>query len=176
MENITIYDDFLNPLELKNILKNIKEKKMKYGHTSGKKELIEAKFFSYTDLINEPLFEDIKQKIQMITKKYFNTNRNYMHIQTFGQNGTYHIDDDGDDKYTFCIYLNDIDMIEESGGEFLIKIPNTKCIMSIYTKMNRGILFPSSYFHKGMAYNRFISLERLCITWKFTLLKGLPFT
>ena len=168
MEKILIYDNFLNPFELEIVLKNIKEKKMKYGHSSGTKELIEAKFFSYTDLMNDSLFDDIKEKIQTITKKQFVTNRNYMHIQTFGQNGTYHIDDVGDDKYTFCIYLSDIDNIEESGGEFLIKIPNTKSIMSINTKMNRGILFPSSFYHKGMAYNRFFKEKRLCITWKLT--------
>lgn len=170
MEKVKIYDDFLNPLELEIILKNIKDKQMKYGHYSGGKELIEAKFFSYNDLSNDSLFDNIKQKIQMITNKQFVTNRNYMHIQTFGQNGSYHIDADRDDKYTFCIYLSDVGNIEESGGDFLIKFPNTKSIMSINTKFNRGILFPSYFYHKGMAYNRFISLERLCVTWKFTLI------
>ena len=105
-----------------------------------------------------------------------------MHIQTYSQDGGFHIDDNGKNKYTFCLYINNIEgcfdeqdinkkeeLMEISGGEFLIKIPNRKEILCIETLSNRGIFFPSEYLHKGMAFNRFIPDYRLCLTWKLEI-------
>ena len=95
-----------------------------------------------------------------------------MHIQTFGQDGSYHIDDEGDHKYTFCLYIteNDSNALEYIGGDFLIKIPNQSFILCVETIMNRGIIFPSNYLHKGDAFNRFHPGLRVCVAWKFRLL------
>jgi hypothetical protein len=112
--------------------------------------------------------EYVKTKIENITSKKFILNRNYMHIQTFGQDGCYHTDDINVNAYTFCIYITEIndEDIETAKGEFLLKLPNKKQIISIDTYCNRGVLFPSNYLHKGMAYNNLYSQKRLCITWK----------
>ena len=214
MENIHIYDNFLNYDELSYVLEYINANNYwKFGHSSGTSEPIDTKFFSITDM-SEYFFEFLKHKIENIVfartpelqssvdvqgitvdglpsnvidklektptkqqgeehvdcRKQLKLIRNYMHIQTFGQDGAYHIDcsADNDKAYTFCIYfteLNDQD-VENSKGEFFIKIPNTSYVVSIDTYSNRGIFFPSIYEHKGMTYNRFVSTKRLCITWK----------
>lgn len=187
MENIHIYDNFLKNDELSYVLEYINANNYwGFGHSSGSSEYIDTKFFSKTNM-SEYFFEFIKHKIEKtvcdtVSSSYTSNNksivgrnqlklvRNYMHIQTFGQDGAYHIDssEDSDTAYTFCIYFTELNdqEVENSKGEFFIKIPNTLCVVSIDTYSNRGIFFPSIYRHKGMAYNRFVSTKRLCITWK----------
>ena len=166
MDKIKIFNNFLNDVELSTVIKLIK-KEFRYGHTSGNKEKFENKFFSINN--NETFFiETLFEKIQRKINHKLKMNRHYMHIQLFGQDGSYHIDDNDVDAFTFCIYLTDIDdnNIEKSSGDFLIKIPNEKYITCIETKNNRGIFFPANWMHKGMAYNNKYSNMRLCITWK----------
>jgi len=175
MEKIKIVDNFLDSNELK-ILNNIIEtKSWGYGHRSIKKEnnykidsIIDNIFFSTET--NDFFFEKyILEKINLIFSKKFKINRNYMHIQTIALDGSYHIDDENQNTYSFCIYINTNpeNDIENIGGDLFIKIPNNKNIIGIEPKNNRGILFPSYYYHKGDAFNRSaINEYRLCITWK----------
>ena len=167
MDKIKIFDNFLTELELKKLLSIICAKNYKYGHSSGYGERVENLFFSSH---NEETFflKDIKKKIEIALSKQFVLDRHYMHIQTFGLDGSYHIDSDMNNSFTFCIYISDVDnsLSEIAGGEFLIKIPNEKFIISIEPISNRAIFFPSTFYHKGLAYNSFFSEKRLCITWK----------
>lgn len=167
MDSIHIIDDFLLKEELNFVLNFIETKFWAFGHISGHREPIVNTFFS-TNILDEFFNKHIKEKIESYFSKKFKLNRNYMHIQTFGQDGGYHTDDEGVNKYTFCIYISDIsdEFMENANGEFFIKIPNEKRILSIDTLMNRAVFFPSEYLHKGMAYNRLFSEKRLCITWK----------
>ena len=170
MENIKIVDNFLNNDELNKFIQIINTHNWKYGHSSGSEyEHFDNKFFAAYDLGD--YFENyMMQKLEFIFKKKFKLDRNYMHVQTYGQNGSYHTDTNIDtpNTYTFCIYITDIPdkLMENADGDFLIKIPNSKAIISIHTIMNRGVFFPSTYVHKGMAYNRYFHNKRLCITWK----------
>lgn len=169
MENIKIIDKFLNKDELDEFMKVINNKQWGYGHSSGDYEQFTNKFFAAHDLGNF-FNEYMKQKLETIFQKKFQLDRNYMHIQMFGQYGSYHTDNDNPNTYTFCIYITEIsdsDM-ENADGDFLLKIPNTNFIVCINTLMNRGVFFPSTYYHKGMAYNKFFPQKRLCITWKLT--------
>lgn len=170
MDQIQIYDNFLNESELSTLLKIIHMESMKYGHSSGSREPFESAFFS-VNLTHSFFNQYLKRKIEDTVNKKFILNRNYMHIQTFGQNGGYHIDDNGSDKYTFCLYITNIfdsAINNIAGGEFLLKPPNEIYIISIPTNLNRGMFFPSTFFHKGMAYNRLYTEKRICITWKFS--------
>ena len=171
MENIHIVDEFFGPEELHNVQCFVKSKDWKFGHTSGERETIVNRFHSTT--ISNDYFEVfIKKKIEQLYKIKVKVNRNYMHIQSFGQDGGYHIDDEGLDKLTFCVYITDIDVesMDTAGGEFLIKLPDEKGVICIDTLMNRGVIFPSYYLHKGMAYNRLFGQNRLCITWKLEMI------
>jgi hypothetical protein len=170
----------------------------RFGHSSGDSERIQTKFWSIinlTDYISLKLTTKIENIISSkfvrtpeqrgttcanrsvgvrgiteedLSSKVIKINRNYMHIQTFGQDGCYHIDDTTDTSFTICLYLTDLSNhdLDNAKGEFLIKIPNTKQIVSIDTQCNRCVLFPSNYQHKGMAYNHLYSNKRVCITWK----------
>lgn len=181
MENIFIFDNFLNENELNRVIEIIETRVWHYGHTSGNREQIQNKFFSTHDL--DIFFtEHLKEKIEKTVSQKLKIDRLYTHIQTFGQDGSYHIDNTGENKYTFCIYLNYITGVkfidetiiqnnnetiyENMNGEFFLKIPGEPQILCINTIMNRGVYFPSTYLHKGMAYNRFIPNKRVCITWK----------
>ena len=169
MENITIIDDFLDNDTLNIMLNYINEFTYKFGHTSGNRERDITIFFSY--FIENIFFSEyIKHKIELVTNKKFILDRTYLHIQTFGLNGCYHIDTPNPNTYTFCIYITprSNNEIDEIGGDFYIKIPNSKIILSILPYMNRGIIFPSTYLHKGMAYNQYSLDGRICVTWKLT--------
>jgi hypothetical protein len=168
MDKILIMDNFLNECDLKTLLEIINIKKYTADHNSGYRELIITSFFSVFN--TEDFFVvHLKKIIEEKLNRKFILNRHYMHVQTFGLDGGYHTDDNGDDKFTFCLYITQLnnDEIEEAGGDFLIKIPNTDTILSIDTFSNRGLFFPSTYFHKGLAYSKNYSEMRLCITWKF---------
>jgi hypothetical protein len=170
MNNITIFDNFLNDTELDILHKYISEKSYNYGHTSGDmyEKITNIFFSSYND---EDFFNEyMLHKIENISNKKFTLLRHYMHIQTFGLDGAYHIDDSRENTWTFCIYYthlkNDEFEINNAGGEFYIKIPNEPGIITIEPYMNRGIFFPSGYVHKGVAYNKLFNNMRLCLTWK----------
>ena len=167
--NIYIFDSFLNETELDYVKNFVFNSNFEYGHSSIGIERIATTFFSIQ--INDNFFiNDIKQKIEETTNKKLLLNRCYMQIQTCGLDGGYHTDDENDNCYTFCIYISNLTNaeIDDNNGEFFIKIPNKQFIISIDTYMNRGILFPANYFHKGMAYNRLLQNNdgRVCITWK----------
>jgi hypothetical protein len=167
MENIKIIDNFLDEKELNSVLNLINNAKWNYGHSSGWMEKVDVLFFGNYD-IDKFIVTLLKKKIELLLNKKFVVNRMYMHMQTYGSDGSYHEDDIGEDKYTFCIYINNIpeNLLDNAGGEFLIKIPNEKIIMGIETLFNRCVIFPSEYTHKGYSYSRYISSPRICLTWK----------
>lgn len=165
---IHIIDDFLNETEINELNIILENKMYKYGHTSGLDEKPVTPFFASYN--KDSFFFNIKEKIERTFEKKYKIIRHYMHIQTLGQNVGFHIDDEGLNKYTFCLYVTSETNMENIGGDFLIKIPNEKYIYSIETKMNRGLLFPSHYVHKGMSYNIYSFKPRLCITWKLELI------
>lgn len=167
MENIKFFDNFLTPSEIQYVDNFIENSKWAYGHTSGDRETITTPFFSKMDLdkfFNDFLFD----KIQKLVGKNLILNRNYTHIQTFGQDGGYHTDDTEKDTFTFCIWIPSLteEELEHAQGEFLIKPPGEKFVACIDIILNRGVFFPSNYLHKGMAYNRLFHQKRCCITWK----------
>ena len=168
MDRIHIIDNFLNETDLFDLMEYVNSQtNWKFGHTSGISEKVQTKFWSIMDL-TDYISLKITAILEHMISPIFKINRNYMHIQTFGQDGCYHIDDSADNSFTICLYLTDIPNTEldDAKGEFLIKIPNTTHIVSIDTCCNRCVMFPSNYQHKGMAYNPLYSNKRVCITWK----------
>ena len=121
-------------------------------------ELIENNFFN--------------SYLNNIIEKYFNKNmklnRLYVVGQTYSQDSNFHIDDEEPNTYTFCFYINDV--IDEDGN-FFIRIPEKNTILHIDTHMNRAVVFPSNYRHKGSGYNRFSNKLRICIAWKYKIIE-----
>ena len=168
MNRIHIIDDFLNETDLGNLIEYVNfQNGWKFGHSSGTSERVQTKFWSIMDL-TDYISLKITAILENTISSKFKINRNYMHIQTFGQDGCYHIDDYSENSFTICLYLTDIPNTEldDAKVEFLIKIPNTTHIVSINTHCNRCVMFPSNYQHKGMGYNPLYSSKRVCITWK----------
>jgi hypothetical protein len=196
-----IFDNYLNENEIQMINSILNKETWKhnttsaiYGGTYG--EVINT-FFGIHNISESFFTEYLKSKIELEintilnicnsktktcteclnskseNKKYtIKINRMYIHMQNYGEDGNYHYDDIGNDKITFCIYLNDVnnDEIENINGEFYLKIPEKKHIICIDTFYNRAILFKSEYLHIGMAYKKNTN-KRICVTWKLQLIE-----
>lgn len=168
MNNIKVYEHFLTSDELKMCQQITSEHTWHYGHTSNQVGIFTP--FWYMELFhNDFLKEFIKHKIENITNKKFKVNRLYANGQTYGQNGSFHQDDTNEKSYTFCLYISQMDenMSDEIGGYIQFKIPEINpFIVELEPAFNRGILFPSNYFHRGNAFSRYVSNIRICIAWK----------
>ena len=124
-----------------------------------------------TELENETLFNfELKNIIEKYLNKNLKLDRIYAVGQTYGQNSVFHIDNDDDNTLTFCFYINSIKIDNnDNDGLFYVKIPIKKFIVAIEPYMNRGVIFPSNYNHKGSGYNRLNNNFRICIAWKFKI-------
>ena len=169
MENIKIIDNFLNNSDLQLLHSIISSKKWDFGQESTS----DGTPFWIMNLDDDIFFSTyIKEKIEDTFEKKMNLKRVYANGQTYGQDGSYHIDDYQENAITFCLYvhnidnIDNIDNIEDIGGNLYIKVPNEKMIFAIEPMINRGVLFPSTYIHKGCAFNRYIKNMRVCIAWK----------
>ena len=168
MDNFFIFDNFLEEKELNKLKKFIKTSFWKFGHGNKGIESIDTKYFaSYK--INNFISDYVRNKIEKLIPKKLKITRNYLQVQEFGENGGYHIDTTEPNTYTFTLYITELNdkNVEEANGEFLLKIPNEPHIISVDTYCNRGVFFPSTCIHKGMAYNRLYSQKRVCVAWKF---------
>jgi hypothetical protein len=168
MEHIVIYDNFLSNLDMKQCLQIVKESKWEYGHISDVNNITSIPFW-YMELIDNDFLKDIiKKKIEYITKKKFTLVRLYANGQTYGQDGVFHQDDTSLDSYTFCLYCTEIspDISDLVGGHIEFILPESTHSINIKTIFNRGIFFPSHYFHRGLAFNRYVCDLRICIAWK----------
>ena len=100
----------------------------------------------------------------------FKINRLYANGQTYGQDGSYHIDNVNEKKneYTFCLYFSKIsdEYVEAAGGYLFFKLPELKYKICYEPLFNRGILFPSDYLHKAHSYNRYVMDLRICVSYK----------
>jgi hypothetical protein len=109
----------------------------------------------------------IKNIIENYLNKIIILKRIYAVGQMFTQDSVFHIDDENKNTLTVCFYIN---TIIKNDGLFHLKIPNKKHIISIEPLMNRLVLFPSFYRHKGTGFGRFNDSLRICIAWKFQLI------
>ena len=167
MDKILVQDNFLNKEELDECVKIINDKSWTWGHTS-------CGFYSNTpfwkmDLIdNEYFSHKITNIIEKHFSKKFKINKLYANAHTYGQDGSYHIDNSDPNCYTFCLYLSNIkeDTIETAGGHLFFKLPDLNYKICFEPKFNRGIFFPSNYYHKATSFSRYIMDLRICVAWK----------
>jgi hypothetical protein len=170
-DEIKIFDSFLTPEELEKCAEAVLRPAWKFGHSSNVSP-ISTPFWMMSLTEDEFFNTQLLSKINAQAGKKFTLQRVYANGQTFGQDGTYHQDDYSHDSYTFCIYINKQITHENTdniGGEFVFKLPNSDTRFSrtmIEPIYNRGILFPSYFFHKGLAFNRYNKGLRISIAWK----------
>lgn len=174
MDKIIVIDNFLLGDELKCVKDIISNKTWSYHHTSNGAKGVDIPFWT-TYLNDEKYFtEYIKNIIEKQFFKKFEITRVYCNAQSFGQDGSYHIDTEGEDYYTFCLYINNLKEhdVELASGHIYFKFPELKYKICYEPINNRGILFPSGYIHKGAAFSRFITDLRLCIAFKLKEIKN----
>ena len=175
MDKILLFDGLLSEIEYINAVSIINKKKWSYGQSSfDSNGITETTPFYHLNLMDEMFFaENITKKIEEITNKKYRLNRLYANGQSFGQNGSYHIDDYNENAFTFCLYITDMndEIAKKADGYLHIKVPDEKKIISIEPLKNRGVLFPSNFYHKGCAFNRYFNNLRLCVAWKLIEIK-----
>lgn len=168
MENILVYENFCNELELTKINNIIKTKSWEWGHTSDGR-VIDTSLFWTMELSDESYFtEHLKNAIEKHFSKKFKLLRVYANGQTFGQDGCFHKDSEYPNHYTVCLYLTHIDknLVDAAGGYITFKLPDKNYNVSYEPLFNRLIMFPSNYYHKGNAFSRFFTDIRICVAWK----------
>lgn len=171
-DQIHIFDNFLTQEEIQRCVDATKRPAWSMSQISHSSP--DSTPFWMMALTDDPFFNShLKSKIETTTNRKFAVQRIYANGQTFGQDGTYHRDSALDNSYTFCLYINGENNIygnDDIGGEFIFKIPenfnNPLSRIMIPTYYNRGIFFPATYLHKGMAFNRYFKGLRISITWK----------
>lgn len=173
MDNIIVYDDFLDNITMNKVIaQTVSSRKWEFGHKSAN-NVYDSPFW-ILDLNDNILFSKvIKSKIEAATKMKFKLDRVYANGQLFGQNGSFHKDNENTNSYTFCLYVlpelpNPIEIVL---GELQFKLDSfpSYSFLGIETKHNRGVFFPSDYIHRGMSFSRYINYLRCCVAWKFTL-------
>ena len=172
MENIIVIDNFLEKDELNKCVQIIKDNKWEWGHSSNG-FFSESLFWKMDLMENYYFFKKITSIIEETFSKKFIVKRLYANAHTYGQDGSYHIDDNNENCYTFCLYLTNInnEYIETAGGHLFFKFPNLKYNICYEPIFNRGILFPSSYIHKATSFSRYIMDLRICVAWKLEEIK-----
>lgn len=167
MDKIIVQDNFLNEEEIKECIKIISMNKWDWGHKSNG-AFSETPFWKMELINNNYFLKNITSVIEKTFSKKFKINRLYANAHTYGQDGNFHIDDDSENRYTFCLYLTDIkeEYVESAGGHLFFKFPELNYKICYEPKFNRGILFPSNYIHKGSSFSRYIMDLRVCVAWK----------
>jgi Rps23 Pro-64 3,4-dihydroxylase Tpa1-like proline 4-hydroxylase len=164
-DNIYIYDGFLSFSDFSHVKKTIDSGHWKFENYSNpsSKDIP----FWIMDLKDDPVFSSIlKKKIEKVTCRNFKLEEVYANGQTRGQNGSFHVDTDDDNSWTFILYINDTSDNDEWGGETQFKVGDT--IKVIKPVMNRGVLFKANIFHRGMAPSPDNNNLRVTVAWKLS--------
>lgn len=164
MESIRVIDDVLPNEKLETAMKIMENTKWHYGHSSRPKDI---KFW-ISIMDDQPFFT---KTVFEIIKKHLGDNYDlltvYANGQTYGLDGTYHIDGhDEDGTYTFLLYLNHIthDNVEKIGGHTLFKEGDT--IKAVEPILNRGVFFKSTIRHRGLGPSRISNILRTSVAFK----------
>ena len=108
---------------------------------------------------------NVKYQIQQLvfdkplTLRRINTN-----IQFFGQESSFHTDND-DNHWSFVCFVSP-SWNTSWGGEFVVNVEDGEYVHSPYIP-NRGVLFPSHLPHMGYSPNRLCNIPRLSIAFVY---------
>ena len=174
MDQIKVYDNFLNNDDLVKCRQIVKDGKWDYGHTSnGDSSNMNTSFF-FMDLKHNDFFTStLKEKIEATLGLKLRLERVYANGQTFGLDGCFHQDGTNSDTITFCLYLSPIpnEDIGNVGGNVYFRVPTIEHFtLTLEPRYNRGVSFPSTFFHKGAAFNRYVKNMRICVAWKLRII------
>jgi len=173
INKIMVFDNFLEKDELQTAIHKIKNTRWTFGHKS-RHEVISGTPFWSSSINDDSYFTGYLLNIICKTvHKNLKLKRVYANGHTFGQDGTYHQDSTDENTYTFVLYLHEIDIsdVELAGGHLYFKFPHLQYNICYEPILNRGIFFPSNYFHKACSFSRYIMELRTSVAWKLTEIK-----
>jgi hypothetical protein len=169
-QDIILFNNFLNRADFTEASRKIEEGSWTYSNVSLRKSAIR---FFMMELTNDAFFRvHIKNEIENKTGKRFRLLKVYANGQVYGQDGDFHKDDIGPNKWTFLIYLNMISEaeIETWGGETqFVTQDMLRCQPPL---PNLGVLFKSEIWHRGMAPSKPSNGLRVTIAWKLEEVPG----
>jgi len=173
IDQILVFDNFLEKDELNTAINKIKNVRWTFGHKSITEVPSGTPFWSSSLKDNDYFNKYLLNIICKTVHKNLKLDRVYANGQTFGQDGIYHEDSNAENAYTFILYLHVIDVtdIELAGGHIYFKFPDLQYNICYEPRLNRGIFFPSNYLHKACSFSRYIMELRTCVAWKLTEIK-----
>lgn len=118
---------------------------------------------------NDLFYNELRRYIQIKFNALYHVKRVYTVAQTYEQNSNYHTDDNDENSFTLCLYINK-DIKEEDEGYFYLKVPKKNEIIAINPLFNRVVYFPANYRHKGTGSKEYL---RMCVAWKLELTNNL---
>lgn len=163
LDKIKNFSNFLHVSEFNKLTKNIfNSKKWSFiGSSHGGEQ--ESKFW-HLSLSDEQFFtEFLFDRICSLTGLKLELERVYANGQSMGQNGSFHQDSERPGSFTFLLFVNEIEDIDEWGGETQFKIGQHQ-IISYQPVPNTALFFPSRMFHRGLAPRK--NTLRVTIAWK----------
>jgi hypothetical protein len=157
------YFDFLTQEKYNQLTKIVEKLQWNYaGYSTNESN---SNKFWYSELMNHPFFMEWLFEIEKISNKKFKINRLYANGQTLGQDGSWHVDSEFDNNYTFLYYFNDSDDISLIGETYFIVDGEPLGVTPI---PNSAVLFHHKYKHKGMAPRKGYNDLRVTIAIKLT--------
>lgn len=127
--------------------------------------------FGYLELMHEPYFSDyLVDKIRQVTELNLRLDRVYANGQVFGQDGSFHQDSHLPNTFTFMIYTNKVDDLENWGGETQFKFYDDQLTV-FQPETNSALFFDSTIWHRGLGPSRRVDEMRVTVAWKFTLVE-----
>lgn len=163
--NINRFVNFLSISEFDKVWSIVRSKP--WSHTGFSIDS-NSVIFEHMDLIQEPYFSEyLVDKIKRTTNMNFRVDRVYANGQVFGQDGSFHSDSQEPNTFTFLLYMNKIENIDEWGGETQFKFYDDQ--LSVFQpETNSALLFNSTLLHRGLGPSRRVNDMRVTIAWKFT--------
>jgi hypothetical protein len=166
MENIQIIDDFFDESILHEIIDKINKEAYIFNCTNNHNFNLNTDIpFWKSKLNNDRIYfnDYLPNIINSKLQQNYKLKRVYLIGQTYQQNSNYHEDSNISTSITICLYLNN--NYTDNDGYLYIKIPGQKTIMTIEPKMNRIVVFPAIYRHRGNGLND--DELRNCLAFKF---------
>lgn len=159
---IDAYVDIFTDEERQEIQQYLKSPNWQFGHVSQKADI--HKKFWIMNLAEHEFFNTyLFKKIQSLTEKNFDLLNVYANGQTYGQSGSWHLDSENLNDYTFLYYAN-LKWNASWGGETVFNVNNT--LQYFIPKPNSGLLFPSSIWHYAKSASRDFFDLRTTIAFK----------
>ena len=163
--SVQIFDNFLSPVEFKQLLSEIGQRKYEWGHVSGSSNIEYPWLLMH--LSDNKFFNTVlKSKIEKNVNMTFKTERIYMNGQMYASESGFHVDATDTNGFTFLLFVHDCneDTADSMGGYFYYKLNGE--IRCIEPFKNRAVFFNGNIRHKGCAFNRHVQILRQSIAWK----------